>query len=116
MGSASFCVDVCRGMCLCCARYERRPRCRTELRVYCAAATWLVDVAAAGSLRDPPRLHTLRYEELVQDPVGVQPEAFFFRIPCSTLRAETEWVELVEHGWNCLVVPSTASVVGEYVA
>jgi len=37
------------------------------------------------------------------DSGGLQKEAFFFEKPCITLRDETEWVELVEHGYNEIV-------------
>jgi len=41
-------------------------------------------------------------ELVITDSGGVQKEAFFFGKHCITLREQTEWVELVENGYNVL--------------
>ncbi len=50
---------------------------------------------------------------VITDSGGLQKEAFFFKKCCLTLRNETEWVELVEGGFNILAGIQTENIISK---
>jgi len=51
---------------------------------------------------------------VMTDSGGLQKEAFFFKKPCITMRDETEWVELVEHGFNSVTGAEAEDIYDAY--
>ena len=48
---------------------------------------------------------------ILTDSGGVQKEAYWMKVPCITLRDETEWIETAESGWNVIAGTNMEKIV-----
>lgn len=74
-----------------------------------------IALGAIRTLEPVPYLEMLllagRARFILTDSGGLQKEAYFFRVPCITLRDETEWVETLENRCNVLAGASEEPIV-----
>ncbi|MBJ2120973.1 UDP-N-acetylglucosamine 2-epimerase (non-hydrolyzing) [Arthrobacter sp. MSA 4-2] len=68
-------------------------------------------IRVASPLAYPQLVNAVSHSAgVVTDSGGLQKEAFLLRVPCTTIRPETEWVETVDLGWNVLVSEDLGSL------
>ena len=90
--------------------FPAHPRTRTALES--------ADIRVPESVRLLPPAGYLDFAALASqarlvltDSGGVQKEAYWYGVPCITLRTSTEWVETLATGWNRLVGTETKAIV-----
>jgi len=88
------------------------PRTKKHLQAY--SLTGKIENSNIRIIRPLPYLDMLVLEKnsgkIVTDSGGVQKEAYFFKVPCITLRTVTEWKETVENGFNALVGSDSSKI------
>jgi UDP-GlcNAc3NAcA epimerase len=85
---------------LCPVVWPVHPRTQSRLRSM-SLSTGAVDACGPVSYLEMLLLES-KARFILTDSGGVQKEAYFFKVPCITLRAETEWLETLENRCNVL--------------
>jgi UDP-GlcNAc3NAcA epimerase len=89
---------------ICPVLWPVHPRTQKSIREM-GAASWSIATIEPVSYLDMLLLEG-RARFILTDSGGVQKEAYFFRVPCITLRDETEWEETLQNRCNTLAGPS----------
>jgi UDP-GlcNAc3NAcA epimerase len=85
------------------------PRTRKQMDNF-GVGTRHVEILEPASYMDMLFLES-RARFILSDSGGVQKEAYFARVPCITLRDETEWVETLQNGCNTLTGANAERIV-----
>jgi UDP-GlcNAc3NAcA epimerase len=89
------------------------PRTRRALESTNIACSRIAMIGPVGYL---DMLQLVAHSRLIAtDSGGLQKEAYFHGVGCVTLRDETEWIELVDAGWNEIVPPRSAALVASAI-
>lgn len=90
--------------------FAAHPRTRIALERVCWSGGAGVRLLGPLGYLDMARLQS-EARGILTDSGGVQKEAYWAGVPCTTLRDETEWVETVSAGWNALAGADTERIV-----
>lgn len=88
---------------------------RTKKMLKSIETNFIDDVIVIDPVGYLEMVYLLKHCSMVMtDSGGLQKEAFFFKKPCITLRDETEWVELVDNGFNLLTGANKELIIDLY--
>lgn len=80
--------------------FPMHPRAKAKFEEFGLKVSGANTISPLGYIDMQSALKHAKY--MLTDSGGIQKEAYFHKVPCITLRDETEWVETIDNGWNRL--------------